>query len=201
MAANTRRMRPGFSSTRTRRRFHCLAFAVVAVVVLVMFLLLATSASNSSAAYIEQVGGDVVLLDQDVQEFDRFLRRDETAGEAVIQDGRTYNERAAASLDRQSAEEDRGEVETTSRHVQGQRRLGGRGRLGGVKGLGLQGTDGTFRPGLRWLDRRGRNIEAHGGSVIYVKEERKWYWYGEDKEGDTYLLPGSLARVSLSVRE
>ena len=44
------------------------------------------------------------------------------------------------------------------------------------------GFDNTIRPGLRWLDDRGRHIQAHGGAVIKVGD--LWYWFGEDRSPD-----------------
>ena len=38
----------------------------------------------------------------------------------------------------------------------------------------------SFHPGREWLDTEGKPIQAHGGSVIYVKD--RYYWYGENKE-------------------
>lgn len=38
----------------------------------------------------------------------------------------------------------------------------------------------AFYPGREWLDTEGKPIQAHGGSVIYVKD--RYYWYGENKE-------------------
>ena len=45
----------------------------------------------------------------------------------------------------------------------------------------------VFRPGAVWLDTEGRPINAHGGGVLF--HEGTYYWYGELKEGRTYL-PG-----------
>lgn len=38
----------------------------------------------------------------------------------------------------------------------------------------------AFHPGMEWLDTEGKPIQAHGGSIIQVKDT--WYWYGENKE-------------------
>ena len=38
----------------------------------------------------------------------------------------------------------------------------------------------SFHPGREWLDTEGKPIQAHGGSVIHVKD--RYYWYGENKE-------------------
>ncbi len=42
-----------------------------------------------------------------------------------------------------------------------------------------------FQPGAVWLDTAGNPINAHGGGVLYYKGV--YYWYGELKEGRTYL--------------
>lgn len=43
----------------------------------------------------------------------------------------------------------------------------------------------SFRPGEVWLDAGGKPINAHGGGVLH--HEGTYYWYGELKEGRTYL--------------
>lgn len=48
----------------------------------------------------------------------------------------------------------------------------------------LAGTD-AFRPGEIWTDTDGKPINAHGGGVLY--HEGTYYWYGEFKEGFTYM--------------
>ena len=42
-----------------------------------------------------------------------------------------------------------------------------------------------FRPGERWLDDQGNDINAHGGGVLF--HAGVYYWYGEAKEGRTYV--------------
>jgi beta-galactosidase len=42
-----------------------------------------------------------------------------------------------------------------------------------------------FTPGEVWLDTDGKPINAHGGGVLYA--DGTYYWYGEIKEGKTYL--------------
>ncbi len=42
-----------------------------------------------------------------------------------------------------------------------------------------------FRPGQRWLDTGGQFINAHGGGVLF--HGGAYYWYGELKEGRTYV--------------
>lgn len=41
------------------------------------------------------------------------------------------------------------------------------------------------RPGAAWLDTAGRPINAHGGGMLH--HEGTYYWYGENKEGRTWL--------------
>lgn len=43
----------------------------------------------------------------------------------------------------------------------------------------------AFVPGEIWNDTNGKPINAHGGSVLF--HEGAYYWYGELKEGRTYL--------------
>jgi hypothetical protein len=52
---------------------------------------------------------------------------------------------------------------------------------------GVASEEKAFRPGEVWLDTAGQPINAHGGGVIF--HEGVYYWYGELKEGRTYL-PG-----------
>jgi len=42
-----------------------------------------------------------------------------------------------------------------------------------------QKPDTLIRPGERWLDDRGIEIQAHGGGIIRLKNT--WYWFGEDR--------------------
>ncbi|CAI5469962.1 unnamed protein product [Closterium sp. Yama58-4] len=65
------------------------------------------------------------------------------------------------------------------------------------RGRPFQGEGGRLWPGRVWLDEEGRRIQAHGGGVLYVASERRYYWYGENKDGDTYALKGSLERWHL----
>jgi hypothetical protein len=44
---------------------------------------------------------------------------------------------------------------------------------------------GTFEPGKLWLDTEGRPINAHGGGMLHHRGV--YYWYGEIKQGRTYL--------------
>jgi hypothetical protein len=66
------------------------------------------------------------------------------------------------------------------------------GRLGilaGIVAINALGTHATiasvFRPGERWLDTDGQFINAHGGGVLF--HNGTYYWYGELKEGRTYV--------------
>ena len=43
----------------------------------------------------------------------------------------------------------------------------------------------SIRPGKLWLDTAGKPIQAHGLSVFYNRQEKLWYWYGENKEKTT----------------
>lgn len=43
----------------------------------------------------------------------------------------------------------------------------------------------TFRPGEVWRDANGSPINAHGGGILF--HDGAYYWYGEIKEGRTYL--------------
>ncbi|HZI33222.1 MAG TPA: hypothetical protein VFF11_12845, partial [Candidatus Binatia bacterium] len=41
------------------------------------------------------------------------------------------------------------------------------------------GESQLIRPGERWLDHRGKPIQAHGGGVIKLGDT--FYWFGEDR--------------------
>lgn len=41
----------------------------------------------------------------------------------------------------------------------------------------------SFLPGKVWRDTEGKQIQAHGGSVLW--EDGVYYWYGENKEKTT----------------
>jgi len=43
----------------------------------------------------------------------------------------------------------------------------------------------AFHPGAVWRDTAGRPINAHGGGLLY--HDRTYYWYGENKDGRTWL--------------
>ncbi|GJP54084.1 hypothetical protein CLOM_g13198 [Closterium sp. NIES-68] len=66
-----------------------------------------------------------------------------------------------------------------------------------ARGRPFQGAGGRLWPGRVWRDEERRRIQAHGGGVLYVAGERRYYWYGENKEGETYAVKGSLERVDV----
>lgn len=43
----------------------------------------------------------------------------------------------------------------------------------------------TIKPGAVWPDTDGKPVNAHGGGVLF--HEGSYYWYGEIKQGKTYL--------------
>ncbi len=48
-----------------------------------------------------------------------------------------------------------------------------------------------FKPGEVWLDTAGRPINAHGGGMLF--HNGTYYWYGENKEGRTWLPESTKA--------
>jgi Glycosyl hydrolases family 43 len=42
-----------------------------------------------------------------------------------------------------------------------------------------------FKPGAVWLDTSGKPINAHGGGMLFYRGV--YYWYGENKEGRTWM--------------
>ena len=52
---------------------------------------------------------------------------------------------------------------------------------------GAAGAQRQFRPGAVWTDGGGAAINAHGGGMLF--HDGTYYWYGENKEGRTWL-PG-----------
>lgn len=46
-----------------------------------------------------------------------------------------------------------------------------------------------FKPGDVWLDTAGHAINAHGGGMLFHRGT--YYWYGEDKQGRTWLPPSN----------
>ena len=49
----------------------------------------------------------------------------------------------------------------------------------------------AFRPEEIWLDTNGKPINAHGGGMLY--HDGTYYWYGENKEGRTWLPKSTKA--------
>lgn len=50
-------------------------------------------------------------------------------------------------------------------------------------------TSMYFLPDRVWLDTDGNPIQAHGGGILFDKKSVTYYWYGESKNGSTYLSP------------
>jgi hypothetical protein len=48
-----------------------------------------------------------------------------------------------------------------------------------------------FKPGEVWLDTAGHPINAHGGGVLF--HDGTYYWYGENKQGRTWLPDSTKA--------
>jgi Glycosyl hydrolases family 43 len=53
------------------------------------------------------------------------------------------------------------------------------------------GESGQFHPGEVWLDTAGQPISAHGGGMLF--HEGTYYWYGENKDGRTWLPESTKA--------
>ncbi|ONK76359.1 uncharacterized protein A4U43_C03F26870 [Asparagus officinalis] len=43
-----------------------------------------------------------------------------------------------------------------------------------------------FYPARIWLDTDGNPIQAHGGGILFDEKSETYYWYGENKDGETY---------------
>jgi hypothetical protein len=54
-------------------------------------------------------------------------------------------------------------------------------------GLCVLACAADFRPGQLWLDTDGLPIQAHGGCIL--EHNSVYYWYGEQKDGLTYINP------------
>jgi hypothetical protein len=52
-------------------------------------------------------------------------------------------------------------------------------------------AEAGFRPGEVWIDTSGKAINAHGGGMMFYKGV--YYWYGENKEGRTWLPESTKA--------
>eukprot|EP00897_Mesotaenium_endlicherianum_P009028 jgi/Mesen1/8153/ME000438S07257 len=74
---------------------------------------------------------------------------------------------------------------------------GGGGGWGNFDRDAMQGDGGFYYPGRPWFDTDGKLIQAHGGGILYDEISGYYYWYGENKDGPTYTLDNSLARVDL----
>ena len=48
----------------------------------------------------------------------------------------------------------------------------------------------SYRPGALWLDTNSRPINAHGGGMLF--HQGTYYWYGENKEGNTWLPESTM---------
>lgn len=60
------------------------------------------------------------------------------------------------------------------------------------------GNDSSYYfPGRMWLDTEGNPIQAHGGGIMYDPRSRMYYWYGEYKDGPTFIAPKGIARVDI----
>lgn len=47
--------------------------------------------------------------------------------------------------------------------------------------------------GMIWYDTEGNSIQAHGGMILL--HQGMYYWYGENKNGDTWIAPSGDIRV------
>ncbi|KAL3814184.1 hypothetical protein ACJIZ3_015452 [Penstemon smallii] len=62
----------------------------------------------------------------------------------------------------------------------------------------IQKNDLYYYEGRIWLDTDGNLIQAHGGGILFDEKSRTYYWYGEYKNGPTYLAHGTgTARVDV----
>lgn len=43
-----------------------------------------------------------------------------------------------------------------------------------------------YHPAKIWLDTDGHPIQAHGGGILFDQESDTYYWYGENKDGETF---------------
>ncbi|CAL9246986.1 unnamed protein product [Arabidopsis halleri] len=48
-------------------------------------------------------------------------------------------------------------------------------------------TSHYYFPGKIWTDTEGNPIQAHGGGILFDEISKVYYWYGEYKDGPTYL--------------
>lgn len=54
---------------------------------------------------------------------------------------------------------------------------------------GIAQENNCIVPGFEMKDKSGDLINAHGGGILYFKDT--YYWYGEVKKGETWLVPNS----------
>src|SRR5262245_31494224 len=54
-----------------------------------------------------------------------------------------------------------------------------------IRAADVSTTDQAFRPGRSWSDQSGNPVNAHGVGVLH--HEGVFYWYGEFKDGLTYV--------------
>jgi len=60
-------------------------------------------------------------------------------------------------------------------------------------------TSHYYFPGRIWTDTEGNPIQAHGGGILFDDISKVYYWYGEYKDGPTYLShKKGAARVSFN---
>ncbi|CAH8268072.1 unnamed protein product [Arabidopsis lyrata] len=52
---------------------------------------------------------------------------------------------------------------------------------------GNNDTSHYYFPGRIWTDTEGNPIQAHGGGILFDEISKVYYWYGEYKDGPTYL--------------
>ena len=52
-----------------------------------------------------------------------------------------------------------------------------------LSALPASAAEVTISPGTAWTDTQGKPIQAHGGGMIKVGST--WYWFGEDKTGES----------------
>jgi hypothetical protein len=60
-----------------------------------------------------------------------------------------------------------------------------------AEATGSSAKNAEFMPGEIWLDTAGKPINAHGGGMLY--HDGIYYWYGENKEGRTWLPESTKA--------
>lgn len=63
----------------------------------------------------------------------------------------------------------------------------------------MEGNDSMYYyPARLWLDTDGNPIQAHGGGILFDEKTETYYWYGENKDGPTFLAHSKgAARVDI----